>query len=89
MTDAEAAKQEKQEKLLMGGTVVFSFVLAIGIFMILPYFLSSLLKPLISSYNIRTIIEGFVRIGIFVIYGSSDFKDGGYSKDIYVSRGRT
>lgn len=52
----------------MGGTVVFSFVLAIGIFMILPYFLSSLLKPLISSYNIRTIIEGFVRIGIFVIY---------------------
>ena len=68
LTDAEAAKQEKQEKLLMGGTVVFSFVLAIGIFMILPYFLSSLLKPLISSYNIRTIIEGFVRIGIFVIY---------------------
>ena len=68
LSEEEILKKEKQEKWLMGGTVVFSFVLAIGIFMVLPYFLSSLLKPLISSYNIRTIIEGFVRVGIFVLY---------------------
>lgn len=61
-------KQEKQEKLLMAGTVLFSVVAAVAIFMVLPYFLSSLLKPVIVSYTWRTVIEGFVRIGIFIIY---------------------
>ena len=32
------------------------------------YVLSSFLKPLIPSYHIRTVIEGFVRIGIFIMY---------------------
>lgn len=68
MTEKEAAKKEKQENLMMGATVAFSVVAAVAIFMVLPYFLSSLLKPLVSSYSIRTVIEGFVRIGIFVLY---------------------
>lgn len=68
MTEAEAAKKEKQESLVMGATVVFSVVAAVAVFMVLPYFLSSLLKPLITSYSVRTVIEGFVRIGIFVLY---------------------
>lgn len=68
MTEAEAAKKEKQESLMMGVTVAFSVVAAVAIFMVLPYFLSSLLKPLVTSYSIRTVIEGFVRIGIFILY---------------------
>ena len=68
MTQEETARREKQDKWIMGGTVAFSIVAAVAIFMVLPYFLSSLLKPLVSSYNIRIIIEGFVRIGIFVLY---------------------
>ena len=52
----------------MGGTVAFSVVAAVAIFMVLPYVLSSFLKPLIPSYHIRTVIEGFVRIGIFILY---------------------
>lgn len=68
MTEKEAAKQEKKENLLMGATVVFSLVMAVAIFMVLPYFLSSLLERYISSYSIRTVIEGFVRIGIFILY---------------------
>lgn len=67
-TEAEALKKKKQEKWLMGGTVAFSVVAAIAIFMVLPYVLSSFLKPLIPSYHIRTVIEGFVRIGIFILY---------------------
>lgn len=59
---------EWKEKAIMYGTMVLSFVLAIGIFMILPYFLSGLLAPIISSYMLRTVIEGFVRIGIFILY---------------------
>ena len=68
LTEAEALKKEKHEKWLMGGTVAFSVVAAVAIFMVLPYVLSSFLKPLIPSYHIRTVIEGFVRIGIFILY---------------------
>ena len=67
-SEAEQKKKEKQESLLMAGTVAFSIVAAVAIFMILPYFLSSLMKPVVQSYHLRTVIEGFVRIGIFIIY---------------------
>ncbi len=68
LTEAQALKQEKKEKLLTAGTVVFSIIIAVAIFMVLPYFLSSALKPVVRSYTIRTVIEGFVRIGIFIVY---------------------
>ena len=68
VTEEEAAKNEKKEELLMTGTVIVSVIMAVGIFMVLPYYLSSLLKNLIPSYNIRTVIEGLVRIGIFIAY---------------------
>ena len=68
LTEEESLKQEKKEKWIMGATVVFSIVMAIVIFMVLPYFLSSFLKPFVPSYHIRTVIEGFVRIGIFILY---------------------
>ncbi len=68
VTEEEAAKNEKKEELLMTGTVIVSVVMAVGIFMVLPYLLSSLLKSVVPSYNIRTVIEGFVRIGIFIAY---------------------
>ena len=68
LTKEEVAKKEKQEKAMMGGTVAVSVLLAVGIFMVLPYLLSSLLKPIVASYFIRTVIEGFIRIGIFVAY---------------------
>lgn len=68
MTEEEKAKAKKQESIIMNITMVLSVFLAVGIFMILPYFLSALLKPIISSYHIRTIIEGFIRIAIFIIY---------------------
>lgn len=61
-------KKEKQENLMMAGTVAFSIVAAVAIFMILPYFLSTLMKPVIPSYHLRTVIEGVARIGIFIVY---------------------
>lgn len=68
LTEEETLEKEKQEKWIMGGTVAFSIVAAVAIFMVLPYFLSSFLKPLVPSYHVRTVIEGFVRIAIFIIY---------------------
>lgn len=68
LTEEAVKKKEKKEKLLMSATVAFSVVAAVAIFMVLPYFLTSFLKGLIPSYQVRTVIEGLVRIGIFVLY---------------------
>ena len=68
LTEEEIAKKEKQEKWMMNATVAISVVIAVAVFMVLPYFLSSLLKPLMPSYHLRTLVEGFVRIVIFILY---------------------
>ena len=68
LTEEEIAKKEKQEKWMMNATGAISVVIAAAVFMVLPYFLSSLLKPLMPSYHLRTLVEGFVRIGIFILY---------------------
>lgn len=67
-TEEEVGKAKKQEDLMMVGTMVLSFAMAIGIFMILPYFLSGLLKKWVPSYTVRLIFEGIIRIAIFVAY---------------------
>ena len=68
MSEAELAKAKKKEDAIMAVTMVFSFVLAIGLFMVLPYLLSDLMKNYIQSYTLRLILEGCIRIGIFVAY---------------------
>ena len=68
LTEEEIAKKEKQEKWMMNATVAIYVVIAASVFMVLPYFLSSLLKPLIPSYHLRTLVEGFVRIVILILY---------------------
>lgn len=56
------------EKVIMGLTVAFSIVMAVGIFMILPYFLTNFLRDYVASNSLLAIIEGIVRVGIFVLY---------------------
>jgi len=68
LSDDQAAKEERKETIIMGVTMVFSFALAIGIFMVLPYLLSDLLKSVITSYTLRLVLEGAIRIVIFVGY---------------------
>ena len=48
--------------------MVLSVILAVGIFMALPFVLSNLLRKVISSYTVRTLIEGVIRVAIFLIY---------------------
>ena len=48
--------------------MVVSFVLAIAIFMVLPYGISNLFRKVIPSYLVRIILEGVIRIAIFVAY---------------------
>lgn len=68
LTEKEAAKKEKQENLIMGITMACSVVIAVAIFMVLPYFLSNLLKPFVPGRFARTVIEGIVRIVLFIVY---------------------
>lgn len=67
----------KAESILMGITTVFSIVLAVGIFILLPYFLSSLLSQYVRNASLLAIIEGVIRIIIFLAYvvGISLMKD--------------
>ena len=59
---------EKENSILLGFTVAFSIVLAVGVFMILPYFISLLFQKLTDSQLLISIAEGVVRILIFVGY---------------------
>ena len=60
--------KDKAEKVFMGLTITFSLVMAVAIFMILPYFLSSLLNKFVRNMSLLAIIEGVIRILIFVLY---------------------
>lgn len=58
----------KSEEILMGFTVCLSILMAVGIFMVLPYFLTDFLRNFIESHFIVTVLEGLVRLGIFLGY---------------------
>ena len=68
LTEAEAAKREKQEKIFLNLTVVVAVVLAIAIFMVLPYYLSSIVERYTSSRAVMTVFEGVIRVVIFLLY---------------------
>lgn len=64
----EKASGGHEERFLVVLTTVVSFILAIGIFMLLPFFLTNLLTEQIRNASLIAIIEGLVRIAIFVVY---------------------
>lgn len=57
-----------KDKLLMGLTVALSIVIAIGLFMVLPFFISGLFKQVTDSSWVLGIIEGVVRVILFMAY---------------------
>ena len=67
----------KAEELLTTIVTIFSMVLAIGIFIVLPYFISAFFTKAVQNPSLVAIIEGAIRICIFVLYvwGISFMKD--------------
>lgn len=59
---------DKTEKIIMDAAVVIALILAVGLFMLLPMFISNLLKNVIKNYYVMALIEGLIRIGIFIGY---------------------
>ena len=72
LTEEEVKKQEakdkKKEDVAMGATVALSIVMAVAIFMLLPYFISSFFQKFISSPLLLALVEGVIRLSIFVAY---------------------
>jgi len=62
------ASESKSDDIMMGITVVFAVVLAVALFMLLPFWLSNLLGKYIRNASLIAILEGFFRIVIFVGY---------------------
>lgn len=56
------------EKVITGATVTFSVVMAVGIFILLPYFITNLLVNYVTNNTLLAIFEGVVRVGIFLLY---------------------
>lgn len=59
---------DKAEKVIMDLTMVISIILAMGIFMVFPTWVSTLIKPLLGNGIWMALFEGVLRIAIFIAY---------------------
>lgn len=59
---------DKAESVATTFTMILSFGLAIGLFMLVPYFTSTWISSRILNDSLVAIIEGLLRICIFVLY---------------------
>ena len=62
------ATKKRHEKIETTFTVILSIILAVGIFMVLPFFISELLTNVIKSAKVLAVIEGIIRIILFIGY---------------------
>lgn len=60
--------KEKAESVVMTLTIIASIVIAIGIFMILPFFSAEFFKTITDDVRVLALIEGVIRITIFIAY---------------------
>lgn len=60
--------KDNGEKIWTGIVTIFSIALAVAVFMVLPWYLTSLFQGYIRNDSLMAIIEGAIRILIFVMY---------------------
>ena len=56
------------ENVLSTAVVVVSVAAAIGLFIVLPYFLAQLLSKVVAGDNLLALFEGLIRLAIFLLY---------------------
>ena len=59
---------DKAEKVIMDLTMFISIILAMGIFIVFPTWVSTLMKPLLGNGIWMALFEGVLRIAIFIAY---------------------
>ena len=65
---AEKLMKGKGEKIVMTFVMILSLAISIGLFMVLPYLASEFLGSWIRNEYVILIVEGLIRIGIFLGY---------------------
>ena len=58
----------KAEKVMTGFVTFISALIAIGLFIVLPFFLTGLFTKDVRNDTLSNLIEGLIRIAIFVLY---------------------
>lgn len=66
--DDQKTDDSKTNDLWMGLILVLAIVIAIGLFVLLPFFISERLHKIIPSIQLRGLIEGVIRVALFVGY---------------------
>ncbi len=61
-------QQKRADDAAMFGTVAFSLVFAIALFMMLPAFIGELIDKVIDNRILMSLIEGIIRLAIFLGY---------------------
>ncbi|MDE7267861.1 MAG: DUF1385 domain-containing protein [Lachnospiraceae bacterium] len=66
--ESEKKNGSKSDDIMMGITVAVSVIIAVALFMVLPFLLSDLLGKVVRNASLIAIFEGLIRILIFVAY---------------------
>lgn len=66
--EPEKKSGNKSDDIMMGITVAVSVIIAVALFMVLPFLLSDLLGKVVRNASLIAIFEGLIRILIFVGY---------------------
>lgn len=66
--EKEHEKKEKEDQWLIYGTVAFSVIFSIGLFILLPYVIASFLRNVTQSEGLIAVAEAVVRMTLFLIY---------------------
>ncbi len=66
--EMESDKEQKDSKVMTGVITAISIVFAVALFIVLPYYLSTLFEGVVVSKSLIAILEGVLRIGIFLLY---------------------
>lgn len=64
----EKQGNEKKEKAQMGFTIILSLILAVAVFMVLPFYVSLFFQKYIHSETLVILVEGVLRLLIFLGY---------------------
>ena len=68
---ADKVSGGKGESLINTLVTIFAVLLAVGIFIVLPYFVGAFFEGFIRNRSLMAIIEGVIRIAIFLLYVSA------------------
>lgn len=60
--------KEKAESVVMALTVIVAIVIAIGLFMFLPWFVAEKAGEVIENVMLQAVVEGALRMFIFILY---------------------